>query len=259
MPGKQRREDILRRVQREGYVSTSRISEEYGVDRSTIRRDLDALSRLGLVVRSHGGAAMRTEAAEVPYSVKVEKNVLQKHAIAQATSLLIGDGASVLIDSGSTTLEVARALRGHRGLTVITDDLRVGAELANQGDVRLIGGEVMQAVYTLVGESAVDAIRQYHVDVAILGADAIDSQGVTNSNSFEAPLKRAMIECAERVIVVADSSKFGHRALVRIASLEEIGLVITDDALSESDAREYATEIMRVPVATVARKSAWVP
>jgi len=246
--GKQRREGILRRIQRDGYVSASQLSKEYLVDASTIRRDLDALDRLGLVVRSHGGASIRTAATEVPYDVKLGKNVSQKRDIARAVAALIGEGSSAVIDSGSTTLEVARALRSHRGLTVVTDDLRVAAELANQSDVRLIvtGGEVMPSVYTLIGEGAAATIRQYRVDFAILGADALDPVGLTNSNHFELPLKRAMIDCAERVIVVADSSKFGNRALVRIASIEEIDLIVTDEGLSEAEASRYGTEIMRV-------------
>ncbi len=249
MLGKQRRENVLQRIQRQGYVRATQLSEDLGVAPSTIRRDLDALSQLGLVVRSHGGASMSTDAVEVPYDLKLVKNVIQKRAIAQAAALRIDDGTSVVIDSGSTTLEVARALHSHRGLTVVTDDLRVGAELAHGGAIRVIvtGGEVMPSVYTLIGEGAVDTIRQYNIDIAVLGADAVDVQGITNSNSFEAPLKRAMIECAERVFVVADSSKFGLRALVRIAALDEIDLIITDDGLDESSAQAYATEVLRVP------------
>jgi DeoR/GlpR family transcriptional regulator of sugar metabolism len=252
MLGKQRQEGILQRIQRQGYVSASQLSEDFGVTPSTIRRDLDALSQLGLIVRSHGGASMSAEAIEVPYEIKLEKNVIQKRAIAQAVALRIGDGTSAVIDSGSTTFEVARALRSHHGLTVVTDDLRVGAELANGGASRLIvtGGEVMSSVYTLIGEGAVDTILRYNIDIAVLGTDAIDPHGITNSNSFEAPLKRAMIECAERVFVAADSSKFGHRGLVRIATLEEIDLIITDDGLDELDARAYSTEVLRVPVAS---------
>jgi DeoR/GlpR family transcriptional regulator of sugar metabolism len=249
--GQPRRDEILRRIQRHGYVSASQLSEDFAVDPSTIRRDLDTLGRQGLVVRSHGGASMSTEAAEVPYAVKVELNVLKKRGIALAAAEQIAEGSSALIDSGSTTLEVARALRAHRGLTVITDDLRVGAELADHGGIRLLvtGGEVMPPVYTMIDERAVETIRRYHVNVAVLGTDAIDATGLTNSNSFEAPLKRAMIESAERVIVVADSSKFGRRALVRIADLDQIDLVITDDAFDQERADQYDVEILRVPPA----------
>ncbi len=248
--GKQRREEILRRVHLRGYVGVRELAEEYGVDASTIRRDLDAMARLGMVVRSHGGATAPTEPAEIPYAVKLETRVWQKRAIAQAVAQMIGQGQSLLLDSGSTTLEVAKALRAHRGMTVVTNDLRVAAELAQQGDVRLIvlGGEALPNVYTLMSERAVDLISEYHVDYAVLGADAIDPRGIWNTNSFEAPMKRALIRAADKSLLVADSSKFGRSALVRIAGLDEIGLVVTDDGLDEEVLAAYPVEIVRVTV-----------
>ena len=248
--GKQRRQEILRRVQRNGYVSARELAGEYGVDASTIRRDLDTMARLEMIVRSHGGARASVEPAEIPYDVKVERNVPQKRAIAQAVAARVGEGKSLLLDSGSTTLEVARALRSHRGMTVITNDLRVAAEIANQGDVRLIviGGEVLPSVYTLTSEHAVDLIGEYQVDYAVLGADAVDPRGITNTNSFEAPMKRAMIRAADQVILVTDSSKFGHTALVRVSGFEDVDLIITDDGLDEDDAADYPTEVVRVEV-----------
>jgi DeoR/GlpR family transcriptional regulator of sugar metabolism len=247
--GKQRREEILGRLHRHGYVSVRQLAQDYDVDTSTIRRDLDTMAGLGMVERSHGGATLRAEPADIPYDVKVETNVAQKRAIARAVAELVPHERSLLIDSGSTTLEVARALRAHRGMTVITNDLRVAAEVANQGDVRLIvlGGEALPAVYTLASERAVDLIREFHVDFAVMGADAVSPEGITNINSNEVSMKRAMLDAADRVIVVADSSKFGRPALVRVASLESVDLIVTDDGLGEESVAEYATEIRRVP------------
>jgi DeoR family transcriptional regulator, aga operon transcriptional repressor len=254
--GKKRRQEILQRIQQQGYVSARELAEEYAVDTSTVRRDLDALARLGLVVRNHGGASMPSESA-VQDDAQMAAHVPQKQAIAQAVAGIIGDERSLLIDSGSTTLEVARALRGRRGMTVVTNDVRVAAELAGHDDVRLIviGGEVLPHVYTLISDRAVDLIDGYQVDYAVLAADAIDPRGITNVNSFEAPMKRAMIRAAAQVIVVADSSKFGHSALVRVAGLEDVGMVVTDDGLSEESAAAYPVEVVRVPVPPVARAS----
>ncbi|MHA6616280.1 DeoR/GlpR family DNA-binding transcription regulator [Pseudonocardia sp. DLS-67] len=246
--GKQRREEILRRVQRHGYVSVSQLAQDYQVDGSTIRRDLATMAELGVIVRSHGGATLPGEPAEIPYEVKVGKNVAQKRAIARAIAEMVPPGSSLLIDSGSTTLEVAQALREHRGMTVITNDLRVAAEVANQGDVRLIvpGGEVLPAVYTLASERAVDLIGEFHVDYAVLAADAVDPQGITNTNSNEVSMKRAMVRAAAQVLVVADSSKFGHTALVRITGFDDVDLVVTDDGLDADDAAAYPVRILRV-------------
>jgi DeoR family transcriptional regulator, aga operon transcriptional repressor len=239
---KQRREEILSRLHRHGYVSVRQLSADYGVDTSTIRRDLETMAQLGMVTRSHGGATLPAEPAEIPYSVKVETNVAEKRAIARSVADSIPHGRSLMMDSGSTTLEIARALRGHRDMTVITNDLRVAAEIANQGDVRLIvlGGEALPAVYTLASERAVALINEFHVDYAIMGADAVDPSGITNVNSNEVSMKRAMMRVADHVVVVADSSKFGQAALVRVA-------VVTDDGLSGEQAAEYPVEVRRVP------------
>ena len=248
--GHYRRDEILSRVQRHGYVSVKQLAEEYQVDSSTIRRDLDRLAADGLVQRSHGGATLPGEPEETPYAVKVGTNVEQKRAIARAVAELVPSGCSLLMDSGSTTLEVAKALRGHRDLTVVTNDVRVAAEIANQGDVRLIvlGGEVLPAVYTLASQRAVDLISEFNVDYAVMGADAVDQQGITNANSNEVSMKRAMLQAARQVVVVADSAKFGRSALVRVAGLEAVDLIVTDDGLSAEAAATYPVEVRRVTV-----------
>jgi len=246
--GKKRRQEILQRVQQQGYVSARELAEEYAVDTSTVRRDLDALARSGLVVRNHGGASMPTD-----HDAALEQRsgrVPQKQAIGQAVAAMIGDGRSLFLDSGSTTLEVARALRDHRDITVVTNDVRVAAELAGHDDVRLIviGGEVLPHVYTLMSERVVDLIQEYQVDYAVMGADAIDPRGITHINSFEAPMKRAMMRAAAKVIVVADRSKFGHSARVRVAGLDDVALAVTADGLDDGQAGGYPVEPLRVPV-----------
>jgi DeoR/GlpR family transcriptional regulator of sugar metabolism len=259
--GEQRRAEILSRLRRHGYVSVKQLAEEYQVDASTIRRDLDRMAALGQVTRSHGGATLPDEPDETPYEVKVGKNVAQKRAIARAVAQLIPDGSSLLIDSGSTTLEVAQALRGHRDMTVITNDLRVAAEIANQGDVRLIvpGGEALPAVYTLASQRAVDLIQEFSVDYAVLGADAVDPQGITDTNSNEVAMKRAMLQAARQVVVVADSSKFGRSALVRVTGLDAVDLVITDDGLDDDVVAALPVEVRRVAPDPVLAPPAPVP
>jgi DeoR/GlpR family transcriptional regulator of sugar metabolism len=247
--GKQRRDDILRRLRRQGYVSVRQLADEFEVDASTVRRDLDTMARLGVVDRSHGGATLPSEPAETPYDVKVARQVRQKRAIARAVAQGVDDGCSLLLDSGSTTLEVARALRGHRDLTVVTNDLRVASELADHDGMRLLvpGGELQPSVYTLNSERAASVIRDFHVDHAILGADAVDPAGITNANHNEVEMKRAMIGSADRVVVVADSTKFGTTALVRVTGFEKVDLVVTDTGLDEEVAAGYPVTVLRVP------------
>ncbi|PZG55538.1 DeoR/GlpR transcriptional regulator [Spongiactinospora gelatinilytica] len=249
----QRRREILRRVAEEGYVEARALAGDLAVDPSTIRRDLDALARARQITRVRGGARPAPSgAADVPYVVKQQERLLAKTAIAQAAAELVADGMSVVLDSGSTIYQVGLALRERRGLTVVTNDLRTAKMLATVPDMRLLvsGGELLGSVYSLVGHAAETFVRDVAVDMAFLGADAIEvAAGITNTNSLEVPLKRAMMESAGRTVVCADSSKFGRRALVKVAALDEVGLVLTDTELPEGEAGPYGGVLRRVPVA----------
>ncbi|WP_153393754.1 DeoR/GlpR family DNA-binding transcription regulator [Ornithinicoccus halotolerans] len=225
-----RRDEILRLVREEGYVNAAALAQRLNVDTSTVRRDLARLEQLGLVDRSHGGAIRRRDEPEVPYQVKLEQRVAEKEAIGRAAAAQVPDGGSVMLDSGSTTLMVARALSGRRNLTVVTADVRIAAELVTRPDVRLIvpGGESVPDTTTVVSQEAVELVQRMHVDLTVLGVDALDRDGATSFTSTVVPLKRAMIASGRRTVIVADSSKLGRRQLVRVASLEEVDEVITD-------------------------------
>lgn len=248
----QRRREILRRVAEEGHVEARVLAVDLEVDSSTIRRDLDALAKAGQIQRVRGGARPGARSAtDVPYAVKQHERLAQKNAIGVAAAELLTDGMTVLLDSGSTTYQVALALRGRQGLTVVTNDLRVAKTLATVPGLRLLvtGGELLGSVFTLAGPAAETFLADVRVDIAFLGADAIDLKaGITNTNSIEVPLKRAMIGAADRTVLCADSSKFGHRALVRVAGVDEVDVVLTDDDLADGIAEEYGPGVRRVPV-----------
>ncbi|WNB86662.1 DeoR/GlpR family DNA-binding transcription regulator [Cellulomonas sp. ATA003] len=254
--GTKRRQEILHRVQRTGYVSARDLAEEYGVDTSTVRRDLDALARLGLVVRNHGGASLPAEGVQ-PTDADDADHLPEKRAIGREVARLIGDGRSVVMDGGSATLEVARALHACRSTTVVTNDLQIATELASQDDVRLIvlGGELLPDRSTLVSDRAVDLVADFQLDYAVLGADAVDARGIAVADTFGAPMKRAMIQAATTVVVVADSSVFERSALVRIADLSDVGVVVTDDGLPDGAAAALDVEVLRVPAHSSAASS----
>ena len=245
-----RHREILRQLLADGYVEAKALAARLDVDASTIRRDLDALVRAGQAQRTHGGARpMPGAALEVPYDLKRAERQAEKAAIAAAAVAQVRDGDSVILDSGSTTYAVAVALRQRKHLTVLTNVLRIAKFVAVMPETRLLvtGGELLGSVFTLVGERAVDFLSDYHVDWAFLGADAVHPEaGVTNTNTLEVPLKRAMIAAAATTIVVADSSKFGHRSLTRIAAVEEVGGLVTDDGLGADEAAAYGTKLQRV-------------
>jgi DeoR/GlpR family transcriptional regulator of sugar metabolism len=171
-----------------------------------------------------------------------------KAAIARQAAQQVHDGDTVILDSGSTTYEVAVALRKHRELSVITNDLRISTYIASLRGFRLLvtGGELLGSVYTLVGDHAVEFLGSYAADWAFLGADAIDTHsGVTNTNTLEVPVKRAMIKAARTAVVVADSSKFGRRALAKVAGLDEIDFVVTDPDLPGETAEHWGIRLIQ--------------
>ncbi len=248
----QRRREILRQLFLTGYVEVKEFAASLGVDSSTIRRDLDALARSGHLKRTHGGARPLPGAVDVPYAVKQHERMAAKDAIAAVASELVGDGDSVLLDSGSTTHQLALALRSRRDLTVITNDVLIARLMADHPGIRLmvIGGELLSSTYTLFGDRAVGFVEDLRVDWAFLGADAIDlTAGITNTNTLEIPLKRAMIAAGRTTVVLADSTKFGKHALVRVAGVHEVDRILTDDELAAEEADRFGELLLRAPAA----------
>lgn len=245
-----RRREIVRRLYLMGYVEARELAEELGVDASTIRRDLDALARDGDVQRTHGGARLPAGAVDLPYELKQVERIPAKQAIAGAAAALVRDGESVVLDSGSTTYELATRLCAREQLTIVTNDIRIAQVVRAHPKVRLLvaGGELLRSTYTLFGERTVEFLHDLSVDWTFLGADAIDATTITNTNTIEVPLKRAMLAVARAAVVLADSSKFGRRALVRVADVGEVDRVITDADLPDRLADGFGTRLQRVPL-----------
>ncbi len=248
MSASARRREIFHRLMADGYIDAKTLAGDLGVDTSTIRRDLDALAREGKVERTHGGARpVEGAGPEVPYAVKKDVRRAEKAAIAAVAAAMVSDGDSVILDSGSTTYEVAVALRRRSSLTVITNDLRIAKYVASFPEVRLLvtGGELLGSVFTLVGEHAVRFMSSYSADWAFLGADAIDpTAGITNTNTLEVPIKRALIQAAARTVLVADHSKFGHRALAKVAAVEDIDTLVSDSGLAAEQRDAYGQALV---------------
>jgi DeoR/GlpR family transcriptional regulator of sugar metabolism len=247
--GKPRQSEIMALVKESGYLDVSSLAEAFGVDQSTIRRDLIKMERAGLVSRNHGGVSA-PERDETAFSVKESQHHAEKVAIGAAMAERIGPGQTVLLDSGSTTLEVARHLVGHQGLTLITNDLRIGVEIAGHpgAHVVVLGGELLPNVYTLWGDNAIKQLKKLKVDVAVFGADAVNADGITNTNGYEVELKRTMHEVAGSSFLVADSSKFERNALFKVLSLKDMTAGITDELCDPIVAAAYPIPIIRVAV-----------
>ena len=264
MIGERRRRDIQARVEQTGYVEARQLAADLRVDVSTIRRDLDTLARVGLLQRTHGGAlpVYGGQAIDLPYEVKKRERLAEKRALASYAATLVADGDSLVLDSGSTTYALAEAIRDRRDLTVATNDLRIAHHLAASGGLRLFvtGGQLIDSVFTLVGPGALANLSGLHVDWAFLGADAVDVEaGVTNVNTVEIPIKQAMLEAGARKVLLADSSKFGRKALATVVSVDAFDCIVTDAGLPPRLRPGYGPRLVCLEVGGRRREAIAVP
>lgn len=223
----QRRQEILRAI-RGGATHVSQLALSFGVSEMTVRRDLDELARDGHIERVRGGAV--TVSSEPPFDETLIERFDEKNAIGAAAAALIDDGQTVMIDIGTTTLQAARHLHG-KTLTVVTSSLAVYEELVPDEAIELIlpGGTVRRNYHSLVGILAETALRQLKADILFLGTSAVDARfDVWDSTMVEVPIKRAMIEAAAEVVLLADTEKFAMAGLVRVCEAGVIDRLVTN-------------------------------
>lgn len=239
--------DISTMLQERGFQSVNALAEAFAVDTSTIRRDLERLQEQGLVRRTHGGAVPNSD--EPGHSVKLDVRAGEKRAIGIAMADRIHEGQSILLDGGSTTLEVARALH-HDRLTVVTHDLRIGLEVAKKPNLNLVfvGGELLPNGYAMWGPTSIQQIETMRVNVAVFGAGHVLEDGIYSTSSYEIELKRKMRSIAAEAFFVADSSKFGRDALFKVFGFEDFTAGISDSTLDPIRAADLPLPIIRVPV-----------
>jgi DeoR family transcriptional regulator, aga operon transcriptional repressor len=249
----ERRQHVLATILREGRALVSELSDSLGISRITIRKDLDHLEARGLIQRTHGGALTSQNGTSLDRSIQEKQQVhlAEKQRIAAAAARLVQDNQCVLLDSGTTTMAVARALRELKGLTVITNALNIASELAGTDfEVILIGGTLRRNSSSLVGPLAEDTLREMHADILFLGVDGFDSTvGITTPNLLEARVNRAMMQASRRIVAVCDSSKFSHRSLAHIAPPTAVHTVITDTNIETADTealRAFGVELILV-------------
>ncbi|WP_158781141.1 DeoR/GlpR family DNA-binding transcription regulator [Pantoea sp. BAV 3049] len=251
MTAAQRRSQIVEMIAEKGYLNAAELSEIFGVDSSTIRRDLSLLEKTGRVMRTHGGLLpVETEGGfDTPYNVRLQMNASAKTAIARYAASLVKDGQSLILDNGSSVYELALALKDKRNLTVVTNDIFCAMALGNHPGitVHVAGGMMLDKVYTLVGQETVDKINSVHVDWAFLGSEGVHFEnGITNINTIEIPVKQAMIKSAEKTVVLADSSKMGYRALAHVCPLSDISMIITEESPNLKQRSKYGPRLVVV-------------
>ncbi|MDG1893377.1 MAG: DeoR/GlpR family DNA-binding transcription regulator [Fuerstiella sp.] len=229
----ERRTRILQIAEESGFVSLQRLVSAVGASESTVRRDLEFLDAQGHLHRTRGGAAYAGDSL-ADFDVRQNRASLEKRRIAQRTAELISEGETVLLDGGTTTLEVAKNLNG-KTLQVVTNSLPIASQLMNQPKVELIfiGGYVYPKTGVALGDQAISALKNINVSRLVMSAGGVTQDGLFNSNALLVETERQMISAAGRVTLVADSSKFGQRALSQLCPLSAVSEIVTDDALSE--------------------------
>jgi DeoR family glycerol-3-phosphate regulon repressor len=226
-----RHAEIVELTRTRGRVLVEDLAARLGVTAQTIRKDLKDLSTAGLLKRVHGGAVFPSGIENVQYEARRQIAADEKDAIGRAAGRIIPNNASLFINIGTTTEAVSRALLDHKGLMVITNNINVANRLRvlPEVEVAIAGGIVRSSDGGIVGEAAVDFIKQFKVDFAVIGASAIDADGALLDFDYrEVKVAQAIIANARHVILVSDSTKFERTAPVRIAHISQVDTFITD-------------------------------
>ena len=236
----ERRDRILELTRRQGFVSIEALAQRFEVTPQTIRRDINALCDSAQLQRYHGGAGLPSSVENLAYTARQVLCLEEKQRIARAAARQIPDQASLFINIGTTTEEVAKELLNHQGLRVITNNLNVASILSGNPEFEVIvaGGLVRSRDRGIVGEAAIDMITQFLVDFAIIGISGIGEDGTLLDFDYrEVRVAQAIIGNARQVYLVADHTKFGRKPLVRLGHLSQIDAFFTDQAPPPAAAR----------------------
>lgn len=249
----QRRIKILELLEEEGSARVSYLSKTFEVTEPTIRQDLEKLEAEGYIVREHGGAFLKSVPQQVgSLSLQHQENSDKKSRIGKKAAEFIQDWDSIILDSGSTVTEVAKNLTEKQHLKIITNALNIALMLGSHPffEVHVTGGEFKAPTLSLTGEKASAFFRQLHVDKLFLATAGLSwKAGLTYPGLSDLPVKKAMIESASEVYLVADSTKIGNAAFASLGGLELIHYFITDDGITEEDKKMFESKGVRVIIA----------
>ena len=255
MYAEERQDAIAAMVISKGRASVAELAKAYDVTTETVRRDLAVLDKAGVVRRVHGGAVPVRALHLVEQGVGERESTRAdyKDAIAAAaTEFFPLSGASVLLDAGTTTARIAGLMPTDRELVVVTNSVPIAARLATFASVslQLLGGRVRGITQAAVGEQALRVLESMRVDIAFIGTNAISARhGLSTPDSEEAAVKRAMVRCANYVVVAADSTKIGREDFVSFAPISSVDALITDSEISDADRTVLVDQGVEVVIA----------
>jgi DeoR family fructose operon transcriptional repressor len=245
----ERKNKIIAKLKSNNRVKVADLSAEYGVSEATIRRDLQELEDSGLLRRTHGGAVLLEHTKFEPtFTEKEAKYLPEKQKIGKLAASLIEDGDTVILDSGTTTLYVAKNIRA-KNVTVVTNSLSIMNELGKRQDIELIslGGNIRWETQAFVGPLAENTLKTLWADKVFLGTNGISIEhGITTPPIIEAQIKRIMIERSNQVIVTSDSSKFNKVTFAKISDINHVDVIVTDAEIDKNLVKEYKKKDIKI-------------
>jgi DeoR/GlpR family transcriptional regulator of sugar metabolism len=241
----QRREQILKLLREDGTAKVNDLAKIFKVSEVTVRQDLEKLEADDLIIREHGGAFLKSIEDQVSsLSLMNRDNMDKKALIGKKAAELIENGEVIIMDSGSTTTEIAKNIVNRRNLTVITNALNIAMLLGSHPgiEVMMTGGEFKPPTLSLTGQKAADFLADIHVDKLFLATAGISlKSGLTYPSISDLVVKKAMIDAADTVYLVADSTKVGKPSLASLGALSLIHYLITDPSISKEDKELFST------------------
>ncbi len=222
---------LMKLLEERGHCSVAELAVHFDVSEETIRRDIRQLERTGRVQKTHGGVSIPSSELEAPYRIRLREQSDAKQRIAQHAARMVTEGMTLLLDSGTTCLWLARALAGFRDLTIITNSMEVAHEVLGRPGQRLFvaGGPIKPDYHAAFGPEAIAFCRRFVPDITILSMGAIDAAcGFLDFDSDEATFKRSILDRSRRVVVLADSTKFTKPGFIQVADFADVKALYTD-------------------------------
>ena len=241
----ERRKRIIEMLSGNNSVMVVELSKSFNVTEETIRRDLEKLEKQGYLKRTHGGAIAVDDIQndDVPVSIREARNIEEKKSIGEKLLDYIEDWDTIMLDSSTTALQIAKKIKNKKKVTIITNSLKILTELADANDIRLMstGGHVREKTLSLIGNYAEETIARFNVDKAIICCKGLDlNKEITESDEMEAVIKKAMAKSAKEVYLVVDNSKFDKVSFVKMLSFKNVNKLFTDKKVSE----EWETKLL---------------
>jgi DeoR family fructose operon transcriptional repressor len=249
MFSEERQQHILEMLNNKASIKVNELAEKFNVSESTIRRDLKQLHDSGVISRTHGGAVSNARTSFEPaFKDKIDEKHEEKVTIGKVAADMIKDGDTIILDSGTTTLEIAKNITA-KNITVITNSIDIAGILSHKDNVEIIvtGGSLRLNTRAMVGHLTEMVLNNFRVDKAFVGANGVSiKEGITTPNFLEAHTKKTMIDSADKVIVVVDSSKFNNVSFSIICPIKNVSTIVTDINLEEEVAKDFEDEGIEV-------------